>query len=77
VIDEKTRKALVADLRLIPDLVGRTLEREAEVEKAAHALKDIATACTWGADQYADAYEGALKLKKSPTSMRKVTRRAR
>ena len=27
-IDEKTRKALVADLRLIPDLVGRTLERE-------------------------------------------------
>ncbi len=40
-IDEKTRRALVADLRLVPDLVGRTLEREPEVEKVAHALKDI------------------------------------
>ena len=31
-IDEKTRMELVANLRLIPDLVGRTLEREAAIE---------------------------------------------
>ncbi len=42
VIDEKTRRALVADLRLIPDLVGRTLEREAEVEKVAYIVKGCA-----------------------------------
>jgi len=31
----KNPPALVADLRLVPDLVSRTLEREAEVEKIA------------------------------------------
>src|SRR5687767_5728883 len=31
-IDDKTRNELVSDLRLIPDLVGRTLERDSEVE---------------------------------------------
>src|SRR5688572_33307631 len=31
VLTEEARKVLVADLRLIPDLVGRTLEREPEV----------------------------------------------
>lgn len=64
VLDEKTRKALVADLRLIPDLVGRTLEREAEVEKAAHALKDIRDCLYLGRGiNMPIAYEGALKLK--------------
>jgi glucosamine--fructose-6-phosphate aminotransferase (isomerizing) len=63
-LDEKTRKALVADLRLVPDLVGRTLEREAEVEKVAHALKDIRDCLYLGRGiNMPIAYEGALKLK--------------
>ncbi len=63
-IDEKTRRALVADLRLIPDLVGRALEREPQVEKAAHALKDIRDCLYLGRGiNMPIAYEGALKLK--------------
>lgn len=63
-IDEKTRKALVADLRLIPDLVSRTLNREADVEKAAHAFKDIRDCLYLGRGiNMPIAYEGALKLK--------------
>ncbi len=63
-IDERTRKALVSDLRLIPDLVGRTLEREAEVEIVAHALKDIRDCLYLGRGiNMPIAYEGALKLK--------------
>ncbi len=63
-LDEKTRRALVADLRLIPDLVGRTLEREPQVEKAAHALKDIRDCLYLGRGiNMPIAYEGALKLK--------------
>lgn len=63
-IDEQTRRALVADLRLIPDLVGRTLEREPQVEKAAHALKDIHDCLYLGRGiNMPIAYEGALKLK--------------
>ncbi len=64
VIDEKTRRALVADLRLIPDLVGRTLEREAEVEKVAYMLKDVHDCLYLGRGiNMPIAYEGALKLK--------------
>ena len=64
VIDEKTRKAFVADLRLIPDLVGRTLDREAEVEKVAYALKDVYDCLYLGRGiNMPIAYEGALKLK--------------
>jgi glutamine---fructose-6-phosphate transaminase (isomerizing) len=64
VIDEKTRKALVADLRLIPDLVGRTLDREPEVEAIAHALKDVRDCLYLGRGiNMPIAYEGALKLK--------------
>ena len=63
-IDEKTRKELVADLRLVPDLVGRTLEREDEVEAVAHALKDIRDCLYLGRGiNMPIAYEGALKLK--------------
>jgi glucosamine--fructose-6-phosphate aminotransferase (isomerizing) len=63
-IDEKTRRALVADLRLIPDLVGRTLAREPQVEKAAQALKDIRDCLYLGRGiNMPIAYEGALKLK--------------
>ena len=63
-IDEKMRKELIADLRLVPDLVGRTLEREADVEKIAHALKDIRDCLYLGRGiNMPIAYEGALKLK--------------
>ena len=63
-IDERTRKALVADLRLVPDLAGRVLDTESEVEKVAHALKDI-TGCLYlgRGINMPIAYEGALKLK--------------
>jgi glucosamine--fructose-6-phosphate aminotransferase (isomerizing) len=63
-LDERTRKALVADLRLIPDLVSRTLEREPEVEKLAYVLKDIRDCLYIGRGiNMPVAYEGALKLK--------------
>lgn len=63
-MNEKTRRSLVADLRLIPDLVGRTLEREAEVEKIAYMLKDIRDCLYLGRGiNMPVAYEGALKLK--------------
>jgi len=63
-IDEKTRKALVSDLRLIPDLAGRVLDTEPEVEKVAHALKDITSCLYLGRGiNMPIAYEGALKLK--------------
>jgi glucosamine--fructose-6-phosphate aminotransferase (isomerizing) len=64
VINEKRRKELVADLRLVPDLVGRTLEREEEVETVAHALKDVRDCLYLGRGiNMPIAYEGALKLK--------------
>ena len=63
-IDEKTRKNLVADLRLVPDLAGRVLDKEPEVEKVAHALKDIKDCLYLGRGiNMPIAYEGALKLK--------------
>jgi glucosamine--fructose-6-phosphate aminotransferase (isomerizing) len=46
VIDEKTRKELVSDLRLIPDLAGRVLGHRTRSEKVAHALKDIRRAAS-------------------------------
>ena len=64
VIDAKTRKSLVADLRLIPSLVGRALRMEPDVVKAAHALKDIRNCLYLGRGiNMPIAYEGALKLK--------------
>ena len=64
IIDEQRRKELVSDLRLVPDLVGRTLEREADVEQVAHALKDIRDCLYLGRGiNMPIAYEGALKLK--------------
>jgi glutamine---fructose-6-phosphate transaminase (isomerizing) len=63
-LDEETRKSLVADLRLIPDLVGRTLDREAETETVAYRLKDIYDCLYLGRGiNMPIAYEGALKLK--------------
>jgi glutamine---fructose-6-phosphate transaminase (isomerizing) len=63
-LDEKTRRELVADLRLIPDLAGRVLDKESEVEKVAHQLKDIKSCLYLGRGiNMPIAYEGALKLK--------------
>jgi glutamine---fructose-6-phosphate transaminase (isomerizing) len=63
-LDEKTRRDLVADLRLIPDLAGRVLDTEPEVEKVAHQLKDIKGCLYLGRGiNMPIAYEGALKLK--------------
>ncbi|MEZ0397024.1 MAG: glutamine--fructose-6-phosphate transaminase (isomerizing) [Anaerolineales bacterium] len=61
---EAERRRLVADLRLIPDLAGQTLERESEVEKVAWALKDVRDCLYLGRGiNMPIAYEGALKLK--------------
>jgi glucosamine--fructose-6-phosphate aminotransferase (isomerizing) len=63
-IDDQTRRSLVSDLRLVPDLVGRTLNAENEVEKVAHVLKDIRDCLYLGRGiNMPIAYEGALKLK--------------
>ncbi|NOY99816.1 MAG: glutamine--fructose-6-phosphate transaminase (isomerizing) [Chloroflexi bacterium] len=63
-LDSATRRQMVADLRLVPDLVGQTLAREAEVEKVAYALKDIKGCLYLGRGiNMPIAYEGALKLK--------------
>ena len=63
-VDEKTRRALVADLRLVPDLVSRTLNTEPEIEKIALTLKDIHNCLYLGRGiNMPIAYEGALKLK--------------
>jgi len=63
-LSEKQRKAYVADLRLVPDLVGRCLDREAEVMVVARAIKHVRDALYLGRGiQMPIAYEGALKLK--------------
>jgi glutamine---fructose-6-phosphate transaminase (isomerizing) len=64
VLSEKERRSLVRDLRLVPDLVGRTLDRELEVVEAARALKEINHCLYLGRGiNMPIAYEGALKLK--------------
>lgn len=64
VIDEKRRRELVADLRLIPHLAGQCLDREAEVRAVAGLLKDVSHCLYLGRGiNMPTAYEGALKLK--------------
>jgi glutamine---fructose-6-phosphate transaminase (isomerizing) len=63
-LDEQTRKSLVADLRLVPDLASRVLNSEPEIEKVAFALKDVRDCLYLGRGiNMPIAYEGALKLK--------------
>ncbi len=63
-LSERRRRSYVCDLRLIPDLAGRCLDREGEVEKVARALKDARDALYLGRGiNMPIAYEGALKLK--------------
>jgi glucosamine--fructose-6-phosphate aminotransferase (isomerizing) len=64
ILDDGTRRALVSDLRLVPDLVGRVLDTEPQIEKVAHVLKDIRDCLYLGRGiNMPIAYEGALKLK--------------
>lgn len=63
-IDEKQRRQLVDDLRLVPDLVGRCLDREGEVKQVAESLLEAQNALYLGRGvNMPTAYEGALKLK--------------
>jgi len=58
------RRKLVKDLRLVPDLAGRCLDREADVEKVARALLNVNHCLYLGRGiNMPTAYEGALKLK--------------
>jgi glucosamine--fructose-6-phosphate aminotransferase (isomerizing) len=63
-IDEAKRHELVQDLRLIPDLVGRSLDRARNTEKVAWLMKDVSHCLYLGRGiNMPTAYEGALKLK--------------
>lgn len=58
------RLAWIGDLRLIPDLVGRCLDRAQQAEKLAWRLKDVEHCLYLGRGiNMPTAYEGALKLK--------------
>ncbi|MGB9800579.1 MAG: glutamine--fructose-6-phosphate transaminase (isomerizing) [Thermanaerothrix sp.] len=64
VLSQRDRKRLVADLRLIPDLVSRCLDREPEVLQVARELRYIRNILYLGRGiNMPIAYEGALKLK--------------
>lgn len=64
VITPEQRRRLVADLRLVPDLVGQALAREEEVAEIARKYKDARSCLYLGRGiNMATAYEGALKLK--------------
>jgi len=61
---ERERKKLVADLRLVPDLVSRSFDREPEIIQAAREMKYIRNMLYLGRGiNMPIAYEGALKLK--------------
>lgn len=63
-LSDAERRQLVADLRLVPDLVGRCLDRENDVLAVARILKDTRDALYLGRGiNMPIAYEGALKLK--------------
>ncbi|HEX7973204.1 MAG TPA: glutamine--fructose-6-phosphate transaminase (isomerizing) [Anaerolineales bacterium] len=63
-LDAQAHRRLTSDLRLIPGLAGRTLDREAEVEKVARALMNTKDCLYLGRGiNMPTAYEGALKLK--------------
>ena len=63
-LDEKKRRQLVEDLRLVPDLAGRCLDREDEIKKVAESLLEVNNALYLGRGvNMPTAFEGALKLK--------------
>ena len=63
-LDDKTRQSLVNGLCMIPDLVGKCLDRHKEVEAVATTLKETRNCLYLGRGiNMPIAYEGALKLK--------------
>lgn len=63
-ITPEYRKRLVDDLRLVPELAGRCLDRESEVVETARLLKDTRDMLFLGRGiNMPIAFEGALKLK--------------
>lgn len=63
-VTTEQRQAMVNDLRLVPELVGRCLDRESEIEEIALMLKDVRDMLYLGRGiNMPIAYEGALKLK--------------
>jgi len=63
-INEEQRRKYVSDLRLIPELVGKCLDREEAVEQIAQSIKDTRDMLYLGRGiNMPIAYEGALKLK--------------
>jgi glucosamine--fructose-6-phosphate aminotransferase (isomerizing) len=63
-LDEKSRHLLVRDLITIPDLVGKSLDRQNAVEEIAETFKEIHSCLYLGRGiNMPIAYEGALKLK--------------
>lgn len=63
-LSNNDRRALVEDLRLVPELAGRCLDRDQEVEETAALLKDSRDMLYLGRGiNMPIAYEGALKLK--------------
>ena len=64
VVTESERRKLVEDLRQVPALVSRCLDREKQVEEVARALVDMEHCLYLGRGiNMPTAYEGALKLK--------------
>lgn len=64
VIGEKERRSYVADLALVPDLVGRCLDREGEIIAVGKKLRHASHCLYLGRGiNMPIAYEGALKLK--------------
>jgi glucosamine--fructose-6-phosphate aminotransferase (isomerizing) len=63
-ISESDRRQMVQDLRLVPDAVGRCLDRESDIAKIAEKLVNVHDALYIGRGiNMPIAYEGALKLK--------------
>ncbi len=64
VIEPERRRKLTRDLRLIPDLVGKCLDRAEQAETIAREFKDVSHCLYLGRGvNMPIAYEGALKLK--------------
>ncbi len=63
-LPEAERRRLVADLRRVPDLVGKCLDRAPRVAEVAQTLRDVSHCLYLGRGVTMPiAYEGALKLK--------------
>jgi glucosamine--fructose-6-phosphate aminotransferase (isomerizing) len=63
-INKQERQQYIQDLRLLPDLVGKCLDRESEVEVVARSLINVNHCLYLGRGiNMPTAYEGALKLK--------------